>query len=104
MAKGPESDSCSESEGKITTRDSIRKLIRTSIPSSSIIGGDDSDNNLLGIVRRAKRSIREIIANIVNLIFGTVGSAANAIVDAFGLDALLGSDGERSSSSSRRSY
>ncbi len=62
------------------------------------MGGEGAgDNNILGIIKRAKQSIKEIIGNLVNLIFGTIGEAANGVVDAFGLDSILGNDRSDSS-------
>lgn len=47
-------------------------------------GGDD--NSILGIIRSVKRTVKEIISNIVQLIFGTVGSAISGVTDLLGID------------------
>jgi hypothetical protein len=52
-------------------------------------GGDD-DNSILGIIRSVKRTIKEIISNLVQLIFGTVGTAISGVTDLLGLDAIFG--------------
>lgn len=51
-------------------------------------GGDD--NSILGVIRGVKRTIKEIISNIVQLIFGTVGTAISGVTDLLGLDAIFG--------------
>jgi len=51
-------------------------------------GGDD--NSILGVIRSVKQTIKEIISNLVQLVFGTVGTAISGVTDLLGLDAIFG--------------
>jgi len=51
-------------------------------------GGDD--NSILGVIRSVKQTIKEVISNLVQLVFGTVGTAISGVTDLLGLDAIFG--------------
>ena len=70
-------------------------------PNFSLGGeGGDDDNSILGIIRSVKRTIKEIISNLVQLIFATVGTAISGVTDLLGLDAIFG--GSRDDSDMKR--
>jgi phage-related protein len=65
-------------------------------------GGAGGDNQILSIIKRAKQSVKEIIGNLINLIFGTLGEGVNGISDSFGgigdaLGGLFGGGNNRGS-------
>ena len=61
------------------------------LPPNFRLGGEGGDDNsILGVIRGVKRTIKEIISNIVQLIFGTVGTAISGVTDLLGLDAIFG--------------
>jgi len=60
-------------------------------------GGDD--NSILGVIRSVKQTIKEVISNLVQLVFGTVGTAISGVTDLLGLDAIFGDSRPASMSS-----
>ena len=59
-------------------------------PNFSLGGEGGDDNSILGVIRSVKRTIKEIISNLVQLVFGTVGTAISGVTDLLGLGAIFG--------------
>ena len=69
----------------------LLSLALLNLPPNFRLGGEGGDDNsILGVIRGVKRTIKEIISNIVQLIFGTVGTAISGVTDLLGLDAIFG--------------
>ena len=59
-------------------------------PNFSLGGEGGDDNSILGVIRSVKQTIKEVISNLVQLVFGTVGTAISGVTDLLGLDAIFG--------------
>jgi len=59
-------------------------------------GGDneDEDFSILGLIRTMKETISNLIQNIVQAIFGTIGNAVSGVTELLGIDDILGGNSD----------
>jgi len=60
------------------------------------LGGDneDEDFSILGLIRTMKETISNLIQNIVQAIFGTIGNAVSGVTELLGIDDILGGNSD----------
>ena len=60
------------------------------------LGGDneDEDFSILGLIRTMKETISNLIQNIVQAIFGTIGNAISGVTELLGVDDILGGNSD----------
>ena len=66
-------------------------------PNCSLGGGgdnEDEDFSILGLIRTMKETISNMIQNIVQLIFGTIGNAISGVTELLGVDDILGGNSD----------
>ena len=72
-------------------------LLYPTSPNFSLGGGgdnEDEDFSILGLIRTMKETISNLIQNIVQAIFGTIGNAVSGVTELLGIDDILGGNSD----------